>query len=91
LRTSGSRLFGDAAALRELGARYLAEHPQERDRSRLVRLLGEDRRFSIRSALIERIARDWRAHDVTAAGGWVLARTEARLCALLHLMDSGAA
>ncbi len=41
------------------------------------------------SQLRSGIARDWSAHRVVVVDGWLLARTEARLCALLHL-EAGA-
>jgi hypothetical protein len=38
------------------------------------------------SVLIERIAQNWSMHDVTQVEGWVLSRTEARICAAVHLL-----
>jgi len=41
--------------------------------------------------VFESIGRDWRTHDLALLDGWVLARTEARVCALLHLIQGTAA
>jgi hypothetical protein len=78
---------GNGAALIRLGAIYLASHPQDRNRVRLSCLLAGDGTSPVPVSLIERIARDWSVHDVTVVEGWVMARTEARICALLHIMD----
>lgn len=87
LRHFSAGYAGDGAALSRLGAIYLASNPQERNRERLSRLLSMDGTSSVASRLIEHIARDWSEHDVTMVDGWLLARTEARICAALHLMD----
>jgi len=41
--------------------------------------------------VFESVARDWREHEVELLEGWLLARTEARVCALLHLTQGAAA
>jgi hypothetical protein len=87
LRHFAADFLADGAALRRIGADYLASHPRERNRERLSRLLCRDERAPVRFSLIENIARDWFEHDVVVVQGWVLARTEARICAVLHLMD----
>jgi hypothetical protein len=40
----------------------------------------------VRLSLTIGVARDWAEHNVTVVEGWVLSRTEARICAVLHLM-----
>jgi hypothetical protein len=87
LRYFSADFPGDGAALSRLGAHYLASNPQERSRKLLSQLLSMDGASSVGSRLIEHIARDWSKHDVTTVDGWLLARTEARICAALHLMD----
>jgi hypothetical protein len=87
LRHFSAGYAGDGAALSRLGAIYLASNPRERNRERLLRLLSMDGTGCVASRLIEHIARDWSEHDVTTVDGWLLARTEARICAALHLMD----
>jgi hypothetical protein len=77
----------NSAALIRLGAIYLASHPQDRNRVRLSGLLSGDATSPVPVGLIEAIARDWSVHDVTVVEGWVMARSEARICALLHIMD----
>lgn len=85
LRRIGENLMGDDVALSQLGALYLASHPEERDSKTLSRLLVRNQTIPLRPALIANIARDWAAHDVAVLDGWILSRTEGRLCALLHL------
>lgn len=78
---------GENRALKRLGAAYLVAHPEERDRSLLSQLLTGDQTRHVRLRLIENIARDWAEHNICIVEGWVLARSESRLCAALHLMD----
>jgi hypothetical protein len=85
LRNFGPSRLGDPEALSQLGAIYLALHPGERELERLSRLILRDSAAPVKSVLIESIARDWSKHDVTQLAGWVLSRTEARICAVLHL------
>lgn len=85
-RLFGSGRLGDPAALGRLGGIYLASHPAEREAGRLSRLILSDRAAPVESGLIESIASDWSRHDVTLVDGWVLSRTEARICAAVHLM-----
>jgi hypothetical protein len=87
LASFGGDFLGNRAALKQLGAAYLAMHPDEGSLRRLSRLLSANGTKSMRLHLIEGIAEDWVEHDVTVVDGWVLARTEARICAALHLMD----
>lgn len=83
----GAGFLGNRAAFKKLGVAYLADHPHEANLRRLSRLLCGDGAKSIHLQLIESIAKDWVEHDVTVVDGWVLARTEARICAAFHLMD----
>jgi hypothetical protein len=91
LRRFGADVLGDTAMLGGFGAIYLGEHPHERDRERLSRLLAGNGASAVGLSLIEGIAHDWREHDVVVVAGWVCARTEARICALLHLMGGAPA
>ena len=86
LRREGRRVLRDSAALGRLGEIYLASHPHERNRGQLALLLSGDGTTAVPCGLIAKISRDWLEHDVAVVDGWVLARTEARICALLHLM-----
>lgn len=87
LASLGADSLGNRATLKQLGAAYLVMHPDEGSLRRLSRLLSVNGTKSIRLHLIESIADDWVEHDVTIVDGWVLARTEARICAALHLVD----
>jgi hypothetical protein len=91
LRDRAPGLFSDLTALRWLGAVYLVAHPQERSPALLSRLLIADGAGTVPSRLLRAIARDWSDHHVTVVDGWLLARTEARLCAILHLEGSARA
>jgi len=91
LRSFGAHAIGDGAVLRRLGAVYITLHPEERDMTHLQRSLLGARALPQMSILLERVARDWRTHDVASIDGWLLARTEARVCALLHLIQGTAA
>ncbi len=82
-----SHRVGDHRPLKRLGAAYLAAHPEERDLPRLSKLLAGDATMPIRLRLIENIAQDWAENNTCIVDGWVLARSESRLCAALHLMD----
>lgn len=87
LQNFGPGRLGEPAALSRLGAIYLAAHPGEQEPERLSRLILRDSAAPVESVLVERIAHDWSSHDVTQVAGWVLSRTEARVCAALHLME----
>jgi hypothetical protein len=87
-------LIGDLKGVRAIGARYLALAPEERDAARLARLLfagiAEARRpfagvDALRRAIGAHRERDFAAGDTVLVDGWILARTEARLCALVFL------
>jgi len=51
----------------------------------LTRLLAPESGAPLRESLLAAIARDWRRHDVLAVDGWLLSRSEARICALAFL------
>jgi hypothetical protein len=88
----GTAVPASLLALRPLGETYLATHPGEAVRERLQRLLLPDGwTGGVVSGLIRNVARDWTNHDVTAVSGWVLARTEARLCGLIFLTGTAQA
>jgi hypothetical protein len=85
LRYRGAAFFPDLTALRRLGAVYLAAHPEEGSRAVLSQLVIGTDDGTIPSRLLSAVARDWSNNHVAVVDGWLLARTEARLCALLHL------
>jgi hypothetical protein len=86
LRRYGPGRLGDSVVLGRLGASYLASHPEEREPGRLARLILRDSAAPVESGMIESIRQDWSRHDVTLVEGWVLSRTEARICAAMHLV-----
>jgi hypothetical protein len=91
LRYCGAGFFADLTALRRLGAIYLVAHPEERSCALLSHLLigGDD--GTIPSRLLRAIARDWSSNHVAVVDGWLLARAEARLCAVLYLEEAARA
>jgi hypothetical protein len=91
LRYHGASYFSDVVALRQLGAMYLVAHPEERSRQLLSHLLINGGGGAIQSRLLCAIARDWSNHHLALVDGWLLARSEARLCALLHLQEGARA
>jgi hypothetical protein len=87
------RLLPDIGSAREIGAIYRRACPAEADPPRLTRLLLsslslDDRGLagrsdaSLRALLTARVRRDFAAGDTVDISGWILSRTEARLCAL---------
>jgi hypothetical protein len=91
VRDRAADFFADLPALRRLGGIYLRAHPQERSRTRLSHLLIATDNGTIASRLVSAVARDWQYHQVVVVDGWLLARAEARLCALLHLAEGASA
>ncbi len=95
-----TRLFHDLESARLIGRAVLESHPdlgsaeaiRERLRQRhavLRELLDDtpDRPPApvLAPALAEAIAADFAAHRTLTVTGWVLSRSEAELCALVHL------
>jgi hypothetical protein len=70
---------------------YLVAHPEERSRQLLSRLVIDGGDGAIPSRLLRALARDWSNHQVAVVDGWLLARTEARLCAVLYLEEGARA
>jgi len=70
-----------------LGRSYLAARPFEADRAALARALGAVGACApkIASRLELRRRRDFARGEIIVVEGWVLARSEARACALLAL------
>lgn len=79
-------LLPDLAAARRVGSLYLAQSPSEKDPAVLWSALfgGSSAcdRAACRDILAARITADFRSSDVLRLHGWVVARSEARLCAL---------
>jgi hypothetical protein len=86
-----ARLFDELEAAQRIGRVYLDDHPEEADLATLVRLLEKESGWRTAwegpSERIAELARWATRHDydkgrIVAVEGWILSRTEARLCAL---------
>ncbi|MEL6576250.1 MAG: hypothetical protein AAFQ81_10205 [Pseudomonadota bacterium] len=86
---------GAEDALARIGNVYLAEFPEEAAPGKLGALLAgvpslaagfrSDAAALARSAFTEACARELRCGDTVLCDGWLLARSEARLCGLIAL------
>lgn len=85
-----SSMFGDPDAVRTIGTLYLHRHPDEATRGRLQEhLFGPGRPALPRSVarwLADRQSLDLAREDLTIIAGWVLTRSEARLCGLATVL-----
>lgn len=90
-------LFADLDGAMAVGRHYLERHPDEASRPWLARNLfgagsplehGELCRGRGAAGLRDRCERDFRSGDLVVVEGWFLARTEARLLALLSLLPA---
>lgn len=86
-----SELFADAAPVRFIGTLYLRQQPDEADGRRLCQALfaGPLPRTAaaIARSIAARRARDLKTANLVTVDGWLLARCEAQLCALVALSD----
>jgi hypothetical protein len=90
---SASGLLPHRDAARRIGWRYLAVAPEERSTTRLRRLLFDGADVDVGPEMLahlRRLINMKRRHDFSIGNtvildGWLLARTEARLCALATL------
>ena len=90
-----AEVFGHAReAARAIGLRYLSQTPEDHDRDALAeRILASVSNEAIdalplatlRSKFQQRFASDFDRGETVLIDGWVLSRTEVRLCALLAL------
>ena len=79
-------LFRDRDAACAVGERALALHPRQADPAPLLEELeGLDRPEDIRATLSQRRLADFACGDSLVVDGWVMARSEAQLCALVSL------
>lgn len=90
-------LIGSPESARVVGRAYLQHRPQEADVRLLVsaligdRVLGDARglmthREALYHAVRAECQRDFENGELVAIGGWYLARSEARMCGLAHLL-----
>lgn len=83
-------IFGDGAAPRALGEAYLESHPHERSAGVLIREILGGQAPTDAPALARLVAarrtREFGTSQTIVLDGWVLTRSEARLCALTVLL-----
>jgi hypothetical protein len=87
---AGLELLVDGDLAAAVGERYIARHPEEADRDKLVEaLLGgpadEQKLRSLPSLIAQAVRRDFETGEVVTLRRWRLSRTEGRLCALMSL------
>lgn len=88
--------FSDLSAVVSVGTTYLGAHGDEADGNRLAEWVGLPPRVTAatldvptwRAAFTTRQRDDFRARRFFEMDGWLLTRTEARLCALVYLETS---
>ena len=79
-------IFGDVSLASRIGRLYQASHPDAGARGRaLVADLAVFPWSSRQKRLRERTNADLEALDVVVVDGWLMARSEAELCAAVHL------
>ena len=82
----------DRLAAEQIGRLYLAVYSDEENFDRLAGDLLEASQEGDSKILKQRIAalrvRDFANEDIAIIDGWVLARVEARICALMHILRS---
>jgi hypothetical protein len=81
--------------IKQIGALYLHRYPEEQNEQKLLYHLGllsdvrsgskKINRTNVEEFLSERIEADFLQDRICVIQGWVLARTEARQCALFYL------
>ena len=84
------QIFEDVSAPRVIGRRYLETYPSESDPDFLwAQVLGDlasGDSAALASKLRESRQRDFHNDDIVILDGWILARSEARTCALTLLL-----
>jgi hypothetical protein len=90
-RATAGALFRDRPSAERIGRRYLASPTAEQDRTTilaaspgLARALAAPRDQAARQ-LQQAIDADFRHGDIAVVDGWVMAKSEARFCALVAL------
>jgi hypothetical protein len=89
-------ILGDRDAVRKIGGLYRRAHPMEDDAGVLHRVLMQKLPRSsseplLKAHLDRAIREDFAAGRTVQLDGWVLARTEARQCALYAIETNGSA
>jgi hypothetical protein len=86
-------VFGDRGTIRRIGALYRRTHPFEDDANVLyAAIVGDQAAGSgpqqIRATLDRRIRDEFDRGRTVQVDGWILARTEARQCALYDILSA---
>ena len=85
------QMFSDPEAPRSVGRSYLEIYPQEADKRQLMwSILGAKSPQDLdtfRRVLHSRRNQDFHRENFVIVDGWMLSRTEARLCALTRLLQ----
>ena len=83
-------IVNDQRSAGRIGELYIAGNPLESDVELLASEVTDGGAVANRIALRRRFAalreRDFTNEDIVIVEGWVLARVEARICALIHLL-----
>ena len=93
LASALTTLFKDPEGAAAIGRRYLALYPEEADAEHLAAALFQAPKpprattDALRSELSHQRQQDFRDGDVVVVDGWLLARSEARACALSTLLQ----
>jgi hypothetical protein len=88
-------LLPDTDSAVAVGRAYLRRHPGDRDQKRVQHLLsaalgGHPEALApvvLRARVRDRIRQDFAESRIAIVDGWILSVTEARLCALVALLD----
>jgi hypothetical protein len=90
IRRALTAIFSEELTPQTIGHRYLSLYPEEADIDRLWTTLAGSSAPSRTDELAVRLAqlrqRDFECGEIAIVDGWILARTEARTCALLTLV-----
>ena len=85
-------LLSDPSGAARIGRVYLAGQPEEARRELLARrlcdALGEGPRSTLRERMARCARRDFTRGDTVQLSGWLVSRSEARLCALAALASA---
>lgn len=77
--------------IKEIGKKYLENTPDEAEKEKLIKLIkpNENKLFkkSVKNLVKEKIKGDFIQNNTVLIDGWILAKTEARQCALFSLLN----
>ncbi len=83
-------VFSDLETAKRIGHVYLAAYPEDRSLNGLaVDFMGSNTHYDtgrLRKKIADLRVRDFTIADTIIVEGWILARVEARICALLWLL-----